>query len=301
MIDSRLLDGMVTFVEVVKSESFTKAAETLGHSTSFISKEVGKLEDRLGVRLLHRTTRKLRLTDEGRLYFDQCRQIVEDALVAENSVTGKQGEPQGLLKVGCSIAFGLAELKSVLPKFTQQYPKVDLELELNDRKVDLVEEGFDVVIRATVQLDDSSLISRQIGWYPTLTLASPGYISKHGKPTHPNDLRHHRVISYSNVKNPHIWVYKDHGGETIQVHVNHQIVTNNSSMEVALALADQGIFRAPSFCLSDEIETGRLVPLFTDLPETLVGVYMVYPSRRHLSTKVRCFLDFMMQELKKAE
>jgi DNA-binding transcriptional LysR family regulator len=296
-IKSTLLDGMVIFVQVIKSGSFTQAAELTGHSTSFISKEVNKLEARLGVRLMHRTTRSLSLTPEGQLYFQVCLQIIEDAEQAENAIIGKQGEPQGILRVSCPVSYGLSNLSPVLSVFTEKCPKIQLELELNDRKVDLIADGFDIVIRATTQLEDSALISRRISQSEALVLASPGYLAKHGMPKHPFELDRHKIISYSNLKQPNIWRFIDLNGEKIQVHLESQVITNNSSLEIDLAVADQGIFRIPRFALKDELETGKLVELFVDFPKTSIGVYMVYPSRKHMSAKVRSFIDFVIQEL----
>lgn len=297
MAVKNLLDGMVIFAEVVKAGSFTLAADKTGHSTSFISKEVGKLEERLGVRLMHRTTRSLNLTPEGEIYFQQCSQIIEDAEQAENAVSGKQGEPKGLLRISCPVAFGVSNLRPVLAKFTQMYPKIALELNLDDRKVDLVSEGFDIVIRASVQLDDSSLISRQVTRSKALTLASPDYLKKHGTPKTPYDLDRHKVMTYSNLRQPNIMPYLDMDNNPIQVHVDGFVLTNNSSMMLALAVAGQGICRLPCFCLADELEAGELVELFPEYPKSDIGIYMVYPSRKHMSIKVRSFIDFVISEL----
>ena len=297
MATKNLLDGMVIFSEVVKAGSFTGAAENTGHSTSYISKEISKLEERLGARLLHRTTRTLNLTPEGDLYFQQCLQIIEDAEQVENAISGKHGDPKGILRVSCPVSYGISNLRPVLAKFTQMYPKITLELDLDDRKVDLVSEGFDVVIRATVQLEDSSLISRRIRRSTTLTLASPEYLEKHGTPTTPFELDRHRVMCDSNLRQPNVWLYLGLDGKPVQVHVEGHVLTNNSSMTLSLGVAGQGIFRLPSFCIGDELETGKLVELFPEYPKTELGIYMVYPSRKHMSVKVRSFIDFVLQEL----
>lgn len=296
-VNSKLLDGMVVFVHVVNAGSFTLAADMMGHSTSYISKEVNKMEERLGVRLLHRTTRSLSLTPEGEIYFQRCCQIIEDAEQAENTIIGKQGEPHGLLRISCPMAFGLSNLSPVLSVFTEKYPKIQLELDLNDRKVDLISDGFDIVIRATAHLEDSSLISRRVTQSEVLILASPGYLAKHGMPKHPYQLDRHKIISYSNLKQPNIWLFKDHNNEPIQVHVDSHVLTNHSSLAIDLGVAGQGIFRVPCFALKGELETGKLVEVFPDWPKQLIGVYMVYPSRKHMSAKVRSFIDFVMHEL----
>lgn len=296
-INGKLLDGMVTFVQVVSAGSFTLAADMCGHSTSYISKEINKLEARLGVRLLHRTTRSLSLTPEGELYFQRCCQIIEDAEQAENIIIGKQGEPHGLLRISCPIAYGLSNLSPKLSLFTEKYPKIQLELDLNDRKVDLISDGFDIVIRAAAHLEDSSLISRRISQSEILILASPDYIAKHGMPAHPFDLKRHKIISYSNLKQPNIWGFQDNDGKQIQVHLESHVLTNNSRLEIDLGVAGQGIFAVPRFALKDELATGKLVDLFPDWPKQAIGIYMVYPSRKHMSAKVRSFIEFVLQEL----
>lgn len=295
--DFKLLDGIAAFVEVVSSGSFTNAANNSGHSTSYISKEITKLEQRLGVRLLNRTTRSLGLTAEGEAYYQQCSQIVDDAIAAEQLMGGKQSEPQGPLRISCPVSIGLSRLVNVLPKFTEKYPKIELEVDLSDHKVDLISEGFDIVIRASRKLDDSSLISRRFARFPAVSLASPEYLKRNGTPTHPSELADHKTIGYSNIKPSNVIGYTDTDGEHKTVTVNHVMMSNNSSLELAFAVAGQGIVRLPLFCLSNELETGKLVELFTDLPTSYVDLFLVYPTRKHLSSKVRAFIDFIVEEM----
>ena len=181
---TNLLDGMVIFVHVVDTGSFTNAAQATGHSTSYISKEISKLEERLGVRLMHRTTRTLSLTPEGELYYESCKQLVESAGEVENALGGKQSEPQGHLRISCPVSFGIVELSPMLAKFMAQYPKVTFEVDLSDRKVDLVAEGVDVAVRAVHKAADSSLISRRIKTARSVTVAAPSYLRKYGTPKH---------------------------------------------------------------------------------------------------------------------
>ena len=295
--DFKLLDGIAAFVEVVSSGSFTNAANNSGHSTSYISKEITKLEKRLGVRLLNRTTRSIGLTAEGEAYYQQCCQIIEDAKSAELLMGGQQAEPQGVLRISCPTSIGLSRLSEVLPKFHELYPKIELEVDLSDHKVDLISEGFDLVIRASEKLDDSSLISRRFASFSAVTIASPAYLKKYGTPSHPREMVDHKAISYSNVKPTDVWHYIDEDGEQKSVPVKNSLVTNNSSLELAYCLAGKGITRLPLFCLSNEIQEGRLVTLFTDLPSKNIDVFLVYPTRKHLSSKVRAFIDFIVDEL----
>lgn len=295
--NSALFDGMVVFAEVVNSGSFTQAAHNSGHSTSYISKEIGKLEERLGVRLLHRTTRTLRLTPEGESYFQQCEQLIEDAQLAENALTGLQDTPKGKLRVSCPVGFALSRLRPIIRKFTERYPDIILELDLNDRKIDIVAEGFDLAIRASHQLEDSSLISRRFLRSEGIIIASPEYLKKYGAPQHPSDLSNHKTISYSYVKQGMVWDFIDKNNQPFTVPIQSQIITNNSFMEVSLCVEGEGITRVPRFHLRDELESGKLVELFADYPKININVYMVYPSRKNMSGKVRCFIDFITEHL----
>ncbi len=296
-LNSKLLDGIVIFVEVINAGSFTKAADNTNHSTSYISKEISKLEERLGIRLINRTTRSISLTPEGEMYFEQCQQITDDAEQAESSVNQRQLEPKGSLKVSCPISFGLPHLKPILAKFLTLYPKVNLELNMTGRQVDVVADGFDVVIRTAAQLEDSSLISRLLIKSYGVTVASPQYLASHGKPKHPSELTKHKTITYSYAKAPNIWQYQTEKGEHISVQLESRVITNSPEMELELVLAGQGITRMPKFNLSDKIATGQLVTLFDDYRKTPINVYLVYASKKHMSAKVRCFIDFVVQAL----
>lgn len=296
--DSNLLSGVVTFVEVVNSGSFTRAAEQGGHSTSFISKEITKLEERLGVRLLNRTTRSLSLTPEGEQYFKQAQQLVLDGEEAVNAVAGQQQEPKGVLKISCPVSFGLSRLQPVLAQFTARYPQVDIELELNDRKVDMIAEGFDVLIRATsLKIDDSSLIFRRFAESYSVVVASPAYLAEHGTPNTPEDLSEHRTISYSLLPQPKLWQFTSQTGAELTVPVKSQILTNGSQMNLALCVAGQGITRMPSFNMGNELESGELVEILADYQRQAVDLYLVYPSKKHMSQKLRCFIDFITTSL----
>ena len=294
---AKLLDGMVIFVEVINAGSFTKAAENSGHSPSYISKEINKLEERLGIRLMNRTTRSISLTPEGELYFQQCQQIVDDAEEAAASIKQSQVEPKGRLKISCPVSFGLSHIRPIIAKFLQTYPQVNLELDLSDRKVDVVADGYDVVVRASAQLEDSSLISRRFMRSSGLTVASPQYLAINGKPKHPQELSEHQVFTYSYLKTPNIWQYQASNGEKINVKLNNRVSSNSPEMLLELTLAGQGIIRAPKFNLGNKLETGELVSLFDDYQPLEINVYLVYASRKHMAAKVRSFIDYVMDEL----
>lgn len=296
--NTSLLDGMVIFTTVVELGSFTNAANATGHSTSFISKEINKLEERLGVRLLHRTTRTLSLTPEGQHYFQHSKQLIESAQELELVISGQQQEPTGVLKISCPVNFGSAQLSPVLAKYMQLYPKVKIEVFASDHKVDLIGEGYDVVLRSSASAIDSSLISRLVQRSCTRTVASPSYLKQHGTPKHPNDLTKHKLICYSNHKQPYVWNYIDLDGSLLRVDVTSVMTTNSPEMSLSLSILGQGICRLPEALVLEGIARGELVELFTDLPVHKIEMCLVYPSRKHMSTKVRRFIDLVVEELR---
>lgn len=293
-----LLDGLVVFVEVAKQGSFTKAAQSSGFSSSYISKEIGKLEQRLGLRLFNRSTRSINLTADGDLYYQQCLLLLNDAQEAENSISGRVSEPQGLLRISVPIGFSMSCLRPILADFLLLYPKIELDIELDDRKVDMIKEGFDLAVRISSKLDNSSLICKKIMSSQIITVASPLYLQKHGTPFHPNDLLKHKTITYSHIKNSQYWYFKSATEDEFIVPVNSQVSCNNAEMELALCLAGYGVIRLPTFYLRDELQTGKLVELFHEYEPNKLGVYLLYPSRKNLSAKVRCFIGFLEQRLK---
>lgn len=292
-----LLDGMVIFAEVINAGSFTKAADNTGHSTSYISKEINRLEERLGVRLMNRTTRTQHLTAEGELFYQQCQQIIAEANEVQNALMGHQLQPTGTLRISCPPSLAVARMRHIFAGFLVEYPQVDLELDMNNRKVDVVADGFDVVVRATPQLEDSSLISRKIMCSRAVTIASPAYLEKYGTPEKPEDLKHHHCITYSNLKHPRLWQYKNQYGMDIEVEVNSRVSQNSSEMELALCSAGIGIARVPDFLFTDEFDTGELVELFPDYQRSPIDIYLIYPSRKHMSAKVRSFIDYVVKVL----
>ncbi len=294
---TQLFDGVVIFTQVVNCGSFSAAAELTGHSNSYISKEINKLEARLSVRLLNRTTRSLSLTPEGKVYFEQCQQMVFDAQDALTLLNQNNVEPRGTFRISCPVAFAQGYLENILSQYMQMYPDIQLEVDLNDRHVDLVQDGFDLVIRATTQLAESSLICRKIYTSKAVTVASKGYLKRFGKPSHPQQLAEHQCICYSNLKTPKRWLYKDKNGQNVHVDVVSKMLCNSSQMELAMVLADQGVCRLPAFTIQQAMLEHKLEVLFDDYPEVEINVYAVYPSRKHLSPKVRCFIDLLVAKM----
>ncbi|MBU2869408.1 LysR family transcriptional regulator [Colwellia sp. E2M01] len=298
--DSKIFDGMVIFTQVVECGSFSGAAITTGHSNSFISKTINKLEARVGVRLLNRTTRSISLTPEGQVYYEQCQQLVLDAQDAMALLTQSNIEPKGVLKVSCPTSFSESHLQDVVSDFMHQYPAVNLVLDLNDRHVDLIQDGFDLVIRATTKLAESSLVCRKIYSCKGYTVASHDYLQRYGTPSSPEQLVNHQCICYSNLKQPTKWGYENNQGKTSQVEVTSKLLCNSASMELAMVLAGHGICRLPEFVMEKVLKNKQLTVLFNDYIAPTIDVYAIYPSRKYLSPKVRCFIDLLVAKMPKA-
>jgi len=297
--DSKLFDGMVIFTQVVECGSFSAAAIATGHSNSYISKTLNKLEARVGVRLLNRTTRSISLTPEGQVYFEQCQQLVLDAHDAVSLLTQSHIEPKGVLKVSCPTSFAESHLQEVLSDFIHQYPEVDLVLDLNDRQVDLVQDGFDLVIRATDKLAESSLVCRKIYSCKSYTVASHGYLKRFGFPKTPEQLNKHQCICYSNLKQPSRWLFSHDERGDVHIDVNTKLLCNSASMELAMVLSGHGICRLPEFVMEQALREKKVAILFPEYNSPTIDVYAIYPSRKHLSPKVRCFIDLLVEKMPK--
>ncbi|WP_318444685.1 LysR family transcriptional regulator [Photobacterium leiognathi] len=293
MTNNQLFDGIALFVQVVKSGGFGAAAQVMGHSNSYVSKEIVKLENRLGVRLLNRTTRSISLTPEGKSYYQECLQLISDAEQAVAHITQSTVAPKGTLKMSCPVWFGKHYLKDVFSAYLTRYPDVVIDLDMSDKAIDVIGDGYDLVIRASAKLDESSLICKRIYSSRICTVASPEYLAKHGRPIHPTELSSHHCFCYSNLKKSNIWDYIDKAGNQTSVDVHQRIRSNNTEMSLALVCNGDGIIRLPEFYIEQQIKTGELILLFEDYVFPMVDVYALYPTRKHLASKVRCFLDLI--------
>jgi DNA-binding transcriptional LysR family regulator len=293
IINAELLDGVAVFVAVINSGSFKAAAESLGHSTSYVSKEVSRLEKRLGSRLLNRTTRTISLTDAGKAYYERCQQIVIDAENASRSVSRLQDEPRGLLRVNAPTSFGSRHLLEHLSEFLHRYPEVNLEIEFNDRLIDVVAEGYDVVIRVG-RVGDSNLVARAFTRSRMVVVASPEYLRQHGTPQSASDLEQHHCIAYSLTPNPLNWELRK-GDEQVQVKLSARAQCNNAETMVALTCDGIGIMRTPLFNCEREVNEGKLNIILDDYEHPEFGIYAVYPHRQYLTAKVRVFVDYLVE------
>ncbi|MGK2286987.1 LysR family transcriptional regulator [Pedomonas sp. V897] len=288
------LTAMEMFVRVVVAKSFSGAARQLGVSKSVVSKAVAELEDRLGAQLLNRTTRQMSLTEVGQAYYERCVSILEQVEDTEQVVSSGARCPRGLLRVSAPVTFSVMNLGWPLSDFMEQYPEVSLELTLNDRVVDIVEEGFDLAIRISRRLKDSNLIAVKLGSARTITCASPEYLKRHGEPRHPRDLLQHHCLRYSNLGPAQEWTFRDpENGEPIQIAVSGRIIANNGEVLRAAAVKGDGIIAGPSFLAAEDIRQGRLVPILKEYAGPPFGIYAVYPPNRHVSAKVRRLVDFL--------
>ncbi|MES2878716.1 MAG: LysR family transcriptional regulator [Pseudomonadota bacterium] len=282
---------MQTFAAVVDAGSFVKAAETLGLSKAAMSRYVGDLETRLGVRLLHRTTRRLSLTGEGEVFYARSKELLAGVDEAEAEITSRTGAASGLLRVNAPVTFGILHLAPLWGVFRSQYPQVALDVTLADRVVDLVEEGYDVAIRIAT-LPNSTLISKRLTTTRMVLCASPQYLKTHGEPLHPAELAAHAVISYSYWSTKDEWHFEGPQGP-VTVKTNPCIHTNSGDTCRAAALAHQGIILQPTFLVGDDLAAGTLVELMPQYRSLEMGIYAVYPTRKHVAPKVRALIDFL--------
>ena len=284
------LDEINAFIAVADARSFTQAARRLEVSSAQVSKLVARLENRLGARLLNRTTRDVSLTDTGRAFLERARVILDDFQSLESSVREEDG-PRGLLRVSAPVTFGAAELTPALLDFAAAYPEVALDVCSSDRMVNLVEEGFDVAVRIG-QLTDSSLVARKLAAVRMVTCAAPAYLARAGSPGALEDLGGFEAIIDTNVADPALWRFGVEG-RPHDVRVQGRLRFSGAQACVAAAVAGFGVARTPAFAAADDLRAGRLKALLCAFEPELIYVHAVYPHARHLAPKVRAFVDFL--------
>ncbi len=285
------LNSMAIFVQVVEKEGFTAASEVMRLSRAQISKSVMQLEKHLGARLLNRTTRRVSLTETGRIYYERCKLILNDIEEMDEVASEQTSTPHGTLTISAPTSFGILQLQKAIPEYIKRYPNVKISLSLADRLIDVVSEGFDVGIRIA-KLEDSSLIARKIAPCKRVFCASPEYLNKKGAPNVPTDLMLHPCLVYSNDLKPDTWVL--HGPEGIQsIKVNGPVCSDNGDILKAATVAGLGITLLPTFIVGADIKSGNLQQVLPDYSPPEISVYAVFPSHRYLSAKVRTFVDFL--------
>ncbi|APR66226.1 MULTISPECIES: LysR family transcriptional regulator [Thalassolituus] len=288
------LNEMAIFVHVVEAGSFTGAAKNLGLPKSTVSRKITQLEERLGVRLIQRTTRSLRLTDTGSAYYNHCARILGEIEEANIAVTQMQSTPTGTLRITAPVLFGSTVLSGLIADFMDDHPQVQIDLVLTDQRLDLVQDGIDVAFRVG-QLEDSSLIGRHLGDARAILCASPEYVKKHGAPKHPSELQEHTLMTASQ------WSQWQLQGPNDQVHnlqVKPRLQVNDFASLYTLALAGAGIAPLPMLIAASAIRANNLVPVLSDWPFEASPIHALYPSNRHLSAKVRSFVDFVIESVR---
>ncbi|GAB4061381.1 LysR family transcriptional regulator [Uliginosibacterium sediminicola] len=289
------LMSMRVFHTVVEMQSFTAAASQLAMSTAMTSKHVQHLEEHLGARLLNRTTRKLSLTDSGQAYFERCSQILSDIKESEAEVLSLTATPQGLLRVTMPVSFAVRHVEPMLSHYMRTWPDVQLDLFLSDRLTDLIESNIDVALRIGHAVD-ANLIARQLASNRMIVCAAPDYLRQHGVPQTPAALVDHNCLLYSYAAAANEWRMQGRDGEHL-VKVSGNVKINNGDLLNQLAIAGQGIICQPEFLVRAELDAGLLVEILQDYALPRIGIYAVYASRKHLSAKIRSFVDCMADYL----
>ena len=293
MAQDRLL-AMSVFAKVVEHGSFARAAERMDLSTSAVSRHVADLEAHLNTRLLNRTTRRISLTESGHAFYERTLQLLADLEEAEAIAASSTATPRGTIRLSCSINFGVRALAPAIGAFQVRHPEVLFDVAVSDRFVDLVEEGMDLAIRIG-DIGNPNLIARRIGEIRLITCASPAYLKQHGTPRRPDELVRHNCLTYEYASARNVWAFRGKDGSDIKVRITGSVHGNNGELLAAIATEGIGICRAPDFTLNPLIRAGKLLPILKNVEPDPYPVYAVYPSRRHLSAKVRAFVDFLTE------
>ena len=287
-------ENMDTFIRVVEAGSISGAADRLGVAKSAVSRRLKELEKHLGVELFHRTTRQMNLTDTGRAFYHQAVRILDDVLEAEIATSQAHGTLKGSLKIALPSSFGLMHMGPVINDFLKEHPQIEFDLDFNDREVDLIQEGFDLAIRIA-NLPDSSLIARRFTQVNTVICASPDYLEQMGTPQSPDELIDHQCLVYSLLRDYEYWHLTDTSGKEIKTRVRPYLKASTGEFLREAAVEGRGIILVPTFIAYKEIESGALIPLLKEYGTAQINAYAIYPQTRHLSQRVRTFVDFLVK------
>jgi len=293
------LSSVQLFIRVVESGSFSRAAQDLNITQPTVTKHIAALEGRLGVRLLNRSTRSMRLTEAGEAYYQQCKAIQREVEAADDLVTVLRDGLSGTLRIATAVGFGRRVVMPLALEFMRSYPGVRVDLQFDDAMIDLVEHGVDVAIRIG-KLADSSLGSRFLGVNPWITVASPDHLARRGQPLHPSELIHHECVIYSNVQGDQLWHYTAEDGSAVPVTVSGPLRVNNLSCVIAAALEGVGIAILPQYVANRWLAEGRLVPLLPAYRLPSQEIHAVYPSPRFVPAKVATWIEFLQARFARA-
>lgn len=291
------LRALEVFVEVVRKEGFARAAEALDTSPANVTRYISDLETHLGARLLNRTSRKMSLTESGEALYERAKSILDEVADAESIASSATLQPRGILRINAPISFGVLHLAPLWPQFMQKYPDVELDISLVDRVVDIVEEGYDLAIRIS-RSGSNSNAARKLATSHNILCASPEYLRKHGTLKIPADLANHQCLGYTYAANGDQWILTDEKNQEHSTKVSFVMHANNGDTLRAAALAGAGICRCPTFLAGADLREGRLIRILPDYHLPDIDVLAIYPSRRHLSAKVRVMIDFLVSAFK---
>ncbi|MGR4041593.1 LysR family transcriptional regulator [Pseudomonas sp. 910_21] len=291
-----VLMAMRTFRRVVERASFSQAAADLGQSTAAVSKQVRQLEERLGSLLILRTTRRMSLSEAGQSYFNECCHLLDELDTLERATQAGSREPGGRLRINAPLSFGLKVLSPILVAFMQRYPQLQVDLTLNDQVLDVVGEGFDVSLRIRRQLEDSTLIARHLGQVEQVICAAPTYLQAQGTPSAIADLHRHRCLAYRLAEHPGRWQLEGPEGQT-RLELPVHFAVDNSLLLSEMLVAGLGIGALPGFVAQPLLDSGQLLRVLPEHRLPSRQIYALYPSQRHLSQKVRVFVDFLVEAL----
>ena len=293
------LRAFEVFASVVSRGSFTRAADALDTSPANVTRYINELEAHLGTRLLNRSSRKLSLTESGEALYERSKSILEEVAEAEALASSATLQPRGRLRINAPVSFGIRHLAPLWPRFMQSYPEVELDIALSDRVVDIVEEGYDLAIRIS-RAGPASHAARKLATSRNIVCAAPAYLEQHGWPEVPADLVAHRCIGYTYAATADEWRFVDDDSRPHAVKVNCVMHANNGDTAREAAIAGQGVIWQPAFLIGQDLREGRLVPLLPGYRMPDIDVLAVYPSRRHLSAKVRVMVDFLVEAFRLA-
>ena len=285
------LNAISVFCKVIETQSFTQAANQQNISVAMASKLVSQLEEHLKIRLLQRTTRKIVPTEAGMLYYQRCQAILLDLSEADSSISNMATSLQGNLLISVPRDFGLLYISPNLPKFIELHPNLHVEIEFEDKRVDLVAEGYDLALRIGY-MQDSSLVARKISSSPMHFVASPSYLESRGTPLTPDDLEYHQGLLYKSSLNQVHW-QSTKANQIQRYKIQSKVVSNNGMALLEMTKAGLGISNSPSFFVKDALASGELVEILSEYKQKPLDIYVVYPNRRHLPAKVRAFIEFL--------
>lgn len=292
------LDSMRMFVRVAELGSFSAVAQQLGVARSVVTRQVAALEAQLGTRLMVRSTRRLSLTSAGTAYLEKCRVILNLVDAAETDAAEERAVARGNIRLGLPLSFGLKRLAPLLLEFAERHPEVSLEMDYTDRRLDLVEEGFDLSVRITSRLAPADVV-RKLGTCQVVTTAAPEYLARHGRPRRPADLAGHECLLYSGDSNPSVWTYGS-GEKVERVYVRSRFTANNGDVLADAAARGLGITLQPDFIVQPYLQDGRLEQVLGPFRPPALGIYALLPGGRHMPYRVRVLMEFLSERLRPA-